>query len=636
MSQQYWTIKNNSIQWDITPGTVHQDDIEMSGLYCDSVTAYGVKEDGSLLLSQIFFFPMLRTIPNNTHATFWFRVAQEERAEILKDGKKVTEYPTYFNFDGTLSVKCTTNEHFTVEHKYFTATDKALGVEITTIKAEEDVILTLSQPGDRTHSYGRGTKGIYVCKIYHDAPEVISLSKGESFTFTTYCTAFISGKEQPLPEVTEELKKRYKRIEELCDDNLVLETDNPELDLMTRFAKLRAGESIFETLSGKYQSPGGQTYYAAIWCNDQAEYVGPHAAMTGDKVSIEAALNAYETFTSFMSDTYHKLPSSIIAEGLDIWEGAGDRGDAAMYLYGGSLFALYLGDESVARKMYPALKWCAEYCERQKSPEGVICSDSDELEGRFPTDGKANLSTSCLCYGGLKFAAKLADSLGDSETASVYRSRALELEKAIETYFGASLHGFNTYRYSKGFDTLRAWICLPLCMGIKTRAKETLDAMLSSYLWTEEGMLSCEHSEENLSDTIWDRATLYGMKCAFLCGAGDIMTEPLLRYCHKRLVCDRVPYAVEAYPEGAKRQLSAESALFVRVITEGLFGIQPESLKSFSFIPALPKGFGKMSLKKVRISGSCYDISVCSDGWEVWENGKMVASGKNFGERVVI
>ena len=176
MSQQYWTIKNNSIQWDITPGTVHQDDIEMSGLYCDSVTAYGVKEDGSLLLSQIFFFPMLRTIPNNTHATFWFRVAQEERAEILKDGKKVTEYPTYFNFDGTLSVKCTTNEHFTVEHKYFTATDKALGVEITTIKAEEDVILTLSQPGDRTHSYGRGTKGIYVCKIYHDAPEVISLS----------------------------------------------------------------------------------------------------------------------------------------------------------------------------------------------------------------------------------------------------------------------------------------------------------------------------------------------------------------------------------------------------------------------------------------------------------------------------
>ena len=101
-----------------------------------------------------------------------------------------------------------------------------------------------------------------------------------------------------------------------------------------------------------------------------------------------------------MSDLYERIPSSIIAEGLDIWEGAGDRGDAAMYLYGASLFCLYLGDKEVAAELYGAIKWCAEYCERKKSPEGVIISDSDELEGRFPTDGYANLSTSSLCYGG--------------------------------------------------------------------------------------------------------------------------------------------------------------------------------------------------------------------------------------------
>jgi len=42
------------------------------------------------------------------------------------------------------------------------------------------------------------------------------------------------------------------------------------------------------------------------------------------------------------------------------------------------------------------------------------------------------------------------------------------------------------------------------------------------------------------------------------------------------LVCDCVPYAVEAYPEGWKRQLSGESALFVRMVTEGLFGLPDE------------------------------------------------------------
>ena len=337
-----------------------------------------------------------------------------------------------------------------------------------------------------------------------------------------------------------------------------------------------------------------------------------------------------------MSETYHRLPSSIIAEGLDIWEGAGDRGDAAMYLYGASFFTLALGDEKIARELYPAIRWCAEYCERKKLPEGVIGSDSDELEGRFPTDRKANLSTSSLTYGGLRLASKLASSLGDAETAAVYTERADRLVEAIEGYFGASLHGFDTYRYSKGFDTLRAWICLPLSMGIDTRKGGTLAAMLSSYLWTEEGMLSCERGEENTSDTIWDRATLYGMKAAFLSGAGDQMEQPLLDYCHRRLVCDHVPYAVEAYPEGGKRHLSGESALFVRVVTEGLFGILPESLDSFSFTPRLSPAFDTITLGGIHIAGGVYSITVTPDAWRVTEGDALVAGGKTDGSRVTV
>ena len=149
-------------------------------------------------------------------------------------------------------------------------------------------------------------------------------------------------------------------------------------------------------------------------------------------------------------------------------------------------------------------------------------------------------------------------------------------------------------------------------------------------------MLSCEKSAENRDDTIWDRSTLYGMKCAFLNGLGDRMIEPLLAYCRKRLVCDRVPYAVEAYPEGERRHLSGESALFVRVITEGLFGLWPEGLDAFSFVPRLPKGLESMSLKSVFVCGGRYDLFVAREGWRVTANGEVLAMGELDGNRVLI
>ena len=549
---------------------------------------------------------------------------------------KVVEYPKQFVLDGTLKVKCVNDEGFETEHIYFPSVDSRFAIEIVRIRAFEPVKIVMSLPNEFTHSYGRGTKGVYISKIYHTAPQCIQLSAGETVEFETFYTSVIANERITLPDGKTELAKRQERISQLCDSALVLETGQPEIDMMTRFAKLRAGESIFDTLTGKYHSPGGCSYYAATWCNDQIEYAGPHFALTGDKTAIEASLNAYRSYIPFMSDAYTRLPSSIIAEGLDIWEGAGDRGDAAMYLYGASLFCLYLGEREIAKELYEAIKWCAEYCERKKSPEGVICSDTDELENRFPTDHYANLSTSSLCYGGLIMASKLANSLGDTQTAELYISRATELASAIDNYFGATLHGYETYRYSKGFDTLRAWICLPLCMGIENRSKGTLDAMLSPYLWTEEGMLTCERSTENTSDTIWDRSTLYGMRCAFLMKEGDRMLKPLFDYCHKRLVCDRVPYAVEAYPEGQKRHLAGESALFVRVITEGMFSILPESLDSFSFIPQLPSGIDKLNLSSIYISGGCFDIHINRENWTVTCGGVTIANGETNGRRTII
>ena len=68
-------------------------------------------------------------------------------------------------------------------------------------------------------------------------------------------------------------------------------------------------------------------------------------------------------------------------------------------------------------------------------------------------------------------------------------------------------------------------------------------------------------------------------------GATEKATEYLKFYSNQRLLGDHVPYAIEAWPEGSQRHLSAESGLYGRIITEGMFGIRPTGLKSSLYSP---------------------------------------------------
>ena len=55
-----------------------------------------------------------------------------------------------------------------------------------------------------------------------------------------------------------------------------------------------------------------------------------------------------------MNDEYKPLPSSIIAEGLDCFGVAGDRGDVAMVAYGAARYALASGKYGEAEKIMAA------------------------------------------------------------------------------------------------------------------------------------------------------------------------------------------------------------------------------------------------------------------------------------------
>ena len=306
-----------------------------------------------------------------------------------------------------------------------------------------------------------------------------------------------------------------------------------------------------------------------------------------------------------MTHDYKPIPSSIIAEGEDIWDGCGDRGDAAMIAYGASRYALARGDKAEAKELWPLIQWCLEYCRRNINEEGVVASDTDELENRFESGG-ANLCTSTLYYDALLSASYLGKEIGVSASVTKdYLRRSKEMASAIEKYFGGQVSGYETYRYYKGNTLLRSWICMPLIAGIADRAAGTSAALTGPELMTENGCLT-----EQGSDVFWDRATLYALRGIFYTGNPDMALGILHRFSQRRLLGDHVPYAVEAWPEGSQRHLSAESGLYCRVITEGLFGIRPTGLRSFMMNVNLPSGWNEMSLHHIRAFGSDFDLKV--------------------------
>jgi hypothetical protein len=652
-----------AIIWDTATGLLppHTDTVEMSGRRVSLIVHYGVDETGRLVLERMVIWPTLRTIPNNTHASLRRVFSLEESSPAMRvNGQPLSpERPSQVRLDGLLTIRSTTAEGLEITRTVFPSPARLAALETWWIENASGHALDLEIDNLDFSETQRGTKGIYLLDVSHTGAPVIRLQSGETYTFGLAITARGVLDPLPWPKVQPEEDARRDLVSRLRA-SLRLECPDPVLERMFDFAKLRAAESIYDTAGGLMHSPGGGAYYAAVWCNDQCEYANPFFPFIADRDGNLSALNSFRLYRHFMGPDYQPIPSSIIAEGADIWEGAGDRGDAAMYAYGASRFSLALGSPAVAAELWPAIEWCLEYCRRKLTPDGVVASDSDELEGRF-SHGKTNLATSSLYYGGLRSAAALARALSSSTrspgrhtertgrkpedlapfpkyfdyqpddltaAAESYDRQAVELEAAIEKFFGATISGYLTYRYHEGMELLRSWICLPLVMGIRGREAGTAAALFSPELWTEDG-LRTQAGEV----TFWDRSTLYGLRSAFVAGETGCALEAFQAYSRRRLLGEHVPYPVEAYPEGNQRHLAAESALYCRVVTEGLFGITPTGFDTFTCLPRLPQGWERMALRSVMAFGRDFDL--CGDRDHGGVHIRVVSGGKAVWEQAV-
>lgn len=620
-SQNRWEINNSGgITWNLDSLLPHYDHIEMSGEQISIVLRYGVNESGAFVLDRSFVWPMLRTIPNNTHASLmrrfgWDvvsdmmivntrRVAEEKVKSITLNGVMVVESDLAAHQNGKLVLKrylfpSTTEAAYAEKYVLTNVGERAVLVEVPDAKS-------LAKTDAK-----RGVNGVYNIEANLTGVTGRSVEAGDSVVFYANYHAYKSGETALNIDVEKELNKRKDLVSEF-QNNLVLESPDQVINTMFSFAKIRGSESIYKTKGGYMHGPGGESYYAALWANDQAEYINPFFPFLGYKIGNMSAYNSFKHFARFMNDEYEPIPSSIIAEGLDIWNGAGDRGDGAMIAYGVARYALARGDKQEAIDLWPLLEWCLEYCRRNLNEEGVVSSDSDELENRFPS-GDANLATSSLYYDALISAAYLGKDLGKpSSQISQYKKQAKELRKNIESYFGGTVEGINTYKYYKENDLLRSWICIPLTVGIYDRKDATIEALFSPHLWTENGLLT-----QSGSETFWDRSTLYALRGVLASGETEKGMEYLKFYSNQRLLGEHVPYAIEAWPEGSQRHLSAESGLYCRIITEGLFGIRPVGLRSFTLKLNLPEGWDNMSLKRIKAFGNDFDLNINRSGRKI-------------------
>ena len=639
-----WIIQDDgAIRWNINDNIPHDDHLEMSGQQLSVVLRYGVDAQKRFHLNRSLVFPMLRMHPNKTQNNLKQRFDVNIPALVTVDDQTLlNEEVRDVTFNGIMRVESSfgyiyrrkeLKDAVQLTRVLYPSTNAARYCEEYTFKKSRPHQIPLRGP-EWNVTYptpeAAGVYGAYCIEAGLSKSGVFVLKPGETLEFYAVFSGrklvdASSGRNDAGLSHINILSERAAREALISQwwSNLVLDTPDPVLNRMFAFAKLRGAESIYRTKGGLMHGPGGEAYYAAVWANDQAEYINPFFPFLGYEIGNESALNSFRHFARYMNPEYKPIPSSIISEGVSFWHGAKDRGDGAMIAYGAARYALARGDKAEARELWPLIEWCLEYCNRKLTPAGVVASNSDELENRFPA-GDANLCTSTLYYDALRSAVMLGRELGVSaKQLNTYRNQANALEKAIEKHFGYEIEGFHSYRYYEGNDILRSWICMPLVMGIYTRAQGTIDALFSPRLWTDDGLLTQAGTE-----TFWDRSTLYALRGTIAAGEVEKGMNFLKKYSHRRLLGDHVPYAIEAWPEGDQRHLSAESGLYCRIYTEGLFGIRPTGLRSFEMTPRLPQEWEYMNLNRVRAFNSEFDIRVSRAGKklhvEVLKGGKSV------------
>jgi hypothetical protein len=550
------------------------------------------------------FFNLQQDVPKKKPVIF--EAGREAVPGVWVNERRIQlEFPSAATFDGMLTLTYPVSEGVAVTRAVYPSTTRALVMDEWQVRNTSGRSVTVEvAPARRVQAVDEHISIVWRCP--GTAPT--SLDPGGVVAFCNALAARPNGLltmadvlADPVIDVAAERAARLALAGAAWHGPGRLETPEPALDVAFALQKFHVLECPIETFKGVITHNGSLTYSPGIWANDPPEYSSPLFPFFGDAGLNRASMNMYRIWQDYCRENgIDAFPGCFWQENLVV--GQWERGDDAMILYGLSKFLLFQGDRSAAAELWPLIEFSAASVLRHTTGDGVIASQSDEMEGRYPT-GKANLSTSALAYGGYRQAARLAYSL-DKPLAAEFDGRADALRKGIEACFGAEIEGYKTYRYYKGNTTLRGWILLPLAMGITDRQDGTIAALLSDKLWPNR-MAGADLLAESTRPTEWGRETYYALRVLFKAGRTEEALDLTRRVVKAQIFGSKGPY-----PDEDAIDMLCPGSLYPRVFTEGMFGIVPTGMDAFECTPWLPKDWPRMALRDVRAFGRAWDLVV--------------------------
>ena len=528
-----------------------------------------------------------------------FEGGRESSPEVrVNDQPWKSELPSSVTFDGLLTLTYPASSGVAVTRTVYPSMTRALVIEEWQVRntTGKRVAVTVA-PARKVTPVGEDIAIVWNCP----GVEAATVKAGGVLLFATCVQATLAAEPDLAVNVAAERGARRALAEAAWSGPGRLETPEPALDVAFALQKLHVLETPIETIKGVITHNGSLTYSPGIWANDPVEYSSPVFPFFGDAELNRASMNMYRVWLEYCQEQgIIPFPGSFEGPGLKLVQR--ERGDDAMVLYGLSKFLLFQGDRGAAEELWPLIEFSAASVLRHTTTEGIVASETDEMEGRYPT-GKANLSTSALAYGGYRQAARLAQALG-KPAAAEFDQRADALRQGIESYFGAEVEGFKTYRYYQGNTTLRGWILLPLAMGITERQEATVAALMSDKLWPHR-LAGGDILAESTRPTEWGRETYYALRVLFKAGHTEDALELTRRVVQAQVFGSKGPY-----PDEDAIDMLCPGSLYPRVFTEGMFGIVPTGLDSFECTPWLPKAWPRMALRDLRAFGRAWDLVV--------------------------
>src|SRR5882757_6963974 len=111
--------RDGEIIWTFKKGDIHTDHIEMSGRRLSAIVTYGSDALQGLVLSRQLIFPMLRTRPNDTHASLKEVFNENIIDSITVNGRRLKEKPVRFAINGFLRTESVTDAGVSVERRVY-------------------------------------------------------------------------------------------------------------------------------------------------------------------------------------------------------------------------------------------------------------------------------------------------------------------------------------------------------------------------------------------------------------------------------------------------------------------------------------------------------------------------------------